>query len=271
MRAPLRRSAVSADRPSGTGVKQRASEIASAPATSPREPPTAAGGSFQGEAFQFVNVNTLVTSVHAIQTPDSVLSSAAAVVAVRPAARAQGRGSRAWAMRPPSSWPAGNRFRAVSSMPIQAAVASGCSAMAYPSRMGPWTSATAACSRAGWPMARAVSSASSGAGADSATPAHSTGSSAAKPASGPAAAMSKAQRRVGGLSRRRMKAPKVPAKVGPGMKSGRETASRWRRAAHQCPNSCVPRIPRMPTANQAPSSGETLWSAVCSSPVIRVR
>ena len=121
-------------------------------------------------------------------------------------------------------------------------------------------------------MARAVSDAAlGGAGADSATPAHSTGSSAAKPASGPAAATSKAQRRVGGLFRRRMKAPNVPANVGPGMKIGSETASRWRRAAHQCPSSCAPRMPRMPSANQTPSSGETLCSAVSSSPVTRVR
>ena len=63
----------------------------------------------------------------------------------------------------------------VSSMPIQAVVASGWSARAYPSSTGPWMIATAARSRAGWSTARAVSGApSSGASADSATPAQRT-------------------------------------------------------------------------------------------------
>ena len=85
-RAPSQRSG-----PSGTGVKQRASVTASAPATIRRVWPTAAGGSRQSVVFQFVKVMALVRSVHAIQTLDLVLSSAAAVVAVSPAARAQGR------------------------------------------------------------------------------------------------------------------------------------------------------------------------------------
>ena len=108
-------------------MKQSASVIASTPATIRRPVPTAAGGSFQSVAFQLVIVITLVTSVQPIQTADSVLSSAAAVVAARPAARAQRRGVGYVAA---VELAGREQFRAVSSMPIQAAVASGWSAMA---------------------------------------------------------------------------------------------------------------------------------------------
>ena len=178
-------------------MKQRASVTASAPATIRRVWPTAAGGSLQGVAFQFVKVMALVMSVHAIQTLDLVLSSAAAVVAVSPAARAQGRGSRAWRRAAPElagrEQVQGGQQHADPGCGRQRVQREG-----VPSPTGPWMIATVACSRAGWPMARAVSgTVSSAAGVSSATPIHSTGSRAAKPATGPAAATSNAARRVG--------------------------------------------------------------------------
>ena len=135
-------------------------------------------------------------------------------------------------MRPPSSWPAGNRFSAVTRNPNHAASAIGCVDTTMPSGSVPKRSHTSARVSTDSPNTR-CGPGGAGTIVDQTRPSRAAGRATASPASGPAAAMSKSALRSRTEERMRMMAPRVPAmKIagGAGMKKGRLTAAPRARA-----------------------------------------
>ena len=113
-------------------------------------------------------------------------------------------------MRPPSSWPAGSRFSAVTRNPNHAASAMGCVDTTMPSGSAPKRSHTSTRVRIDSPKTR-CGPGGAGTSVDQARPSSAAGSATARPASGPAAAMSKSALRSRTAERMRMMAPSVPA------------------------------------------------------------
>src|SRR6266508_2915039 len=131
--------------------------------------------------------------------------------------------NRAYAIRPPSSWPTGNRFRAVMNSPIQPANPTSWMRTSAPEGSVPKVRYTRKRMRSESPNVH-VPTGGIGITVDHRSPSSSAGIAITSPAMGPAAAMSKSELRSLAGDRIRMMAPSVPKNGGgAGMKYGRLT------------------------------------------------